>query len=146
VKIALQRDGLLVSPIVSTLAPQTMRTALGATAVKHSGIVQFPESAFQPDANVHISLIPDSGNNIEIDMPPGRLLILSSPAGSERLSSSLIKLKEDEVVRRLGKPTRVDGHRWSYVTTVGTLAVYLDDSGIVTDVQPKAFDLMAIRR
>lgn len=60
--------------------------------------------------------------------------------------SSLLKATSAEVEQRLGKPSQIDGHRWTYRTTVGRLAVYFDDENVVIDVQPRAFDLSTFRR
>src|SRR5262245_11654936 len=54
----------------------------------------------------------------------------------ERLgSSSLLKASASEVEQRLGKPSHVDGRRWTYDTPKGALLVYFDETNVVVDVR-----------
>jgi TonB family protein len=54
----------------------------------------------------------------------------------ERLgSSSLLKASASEVEQRLGKPSHIDGRRWSYETPKGALLVYFDETNVVVDVR-----------
>jgi len=143
-KVVLMRNGQIVAPLNSTLETQSLRTALGAVVSKHAGVVEFPESAFAEGARVHISLIPESGENIEIELSPERLMLLS--ATDAQSASTLLQKSADDVRQRLGNPSAVDGHRWRYTTPVGTLELYFDDNNIITDVQPRNFNLAVIRR
>jgi TonB family protein len=60
--------------------------------------------------------------------------------------SSLLKASAVDVEQRIGKPSRVDGHRWTYTTTRGALLVYFDDAQVVIDVQPRSFDLSIFKK
>src|SRR5262249_32917850 len=54
----------------------------------------------------------------------------------ERLGgSSLLKASATEVEQRLGKPSHVDGRRWTYDTPKGALLVYFDETNVVVDVR-----------
>jgi TonB family protein len=59
----------------------------------------------------------------------------------DKPASLLLKGSAADVEQRLGKPSQIDGRRWMYKTSGGTLAVYFDDADVVIDVQPRAFDL-----
>ena len=74
------------------------------------------------------------GSSQPVDTPPNRRLI-------EGFACALVGANASEVERRLGKPTYVDGLRWTYTTARGVLAVYFDDAHVVIDVQPPGFDL-----
>ena len=67
-------------------------------------------------------------------------------SSGDQLAVSLLKATAANVERQLGKPTRIDGHRWTYSTPVGQLSLYCDDNKIVTDVSPRRFDLAVIQR
>lgn len=60
-------------------------------------------------------------------------------------ASSLIGSDAATVEERLGKPSRIDGKRWTYDTKTGGLRIYFDDSNKVIDAQPPAFDLRNVR-
>ena len=64
----------------------------------------------------------------------------------DELGASLLKASAVDVEQRIGKPSPVDGHRWTYTTLRGTLAVYFDDAQVVIDVQPSAFDLSIFKK
>jgi hypothetical protein len=54
----------------------------------------------------------------------------------ERLAgSSLLKASVSDVEQRLGKPSHVDGRRWTYDTAKGALLVYFDETNVVVDVR-----------
>jgi hypothetical protein len=55
--------------------------------------------------------------------------------------STLLRTNAASVEKRLGKPTHIDGHRWTYETPAGTLRVYFNDVDAVNEVQPGVFDL-----
>jgi TonB family protein len=61
-------------------------------------------------------------------------------------ASSLLRASVGELVQRLGKPSQIDGHRWTYRTSGGTLAVYFDDADTVVDIRPRAFDLSIFKK
>ncbi|HKW00995.1 MAG TPA: hypothetical protein VJN96_14310 [Vicinamibacterales bacterium] len=65
-KIVVQRNGLAVAAIRSSLALRQLSTAMGASKMIHSGSVTFPLSAFDPGAGVTatVILIPSTGDNI----------------------------------------------------------------------------------
>jgi hypothetical protein len=63
-KVVLMRDGSIVSPVQSTLAPATLTTAMGASVVVHRGAITYPLSAFDPGASVVLTAIPATGHNI----------------------------------------------------------------------------------
>jgi TonB family protein len=54
----------------------------------------------------------------------------------ERLGdASLLKASASDVEQRLGKPSHVDGRRWTYDTPKGALLVYFDEANLVVDVR-----------
>jgi TonB family protein len=60
-------------------------------------------------------------------------------------ASQLLNARAVDVEQRLGKPTQIDGHRWTYATRP-VLRVYFDDAGVVVDIQPRAFDLSVFKK
>lgn len=63
-RVVLQRDGVVVAPLRSTLALRAMETRMGAKFTAHAGTVAFPISAFHPRAeSVTVTIIPASGQN-----------------------------------------------------------------------------------
>lgn len=65
-KVIVQRNGAVVPPLRSTLAPRQMVTRMNAKSMIHSGTVTYPLSAFEPGAGVTVTIIaiPASGANI----------------------------------------------------------------------------------
>jgi hypothetical protein len=65
-KIILQRNGVAVAQLQSTLAPRELTTRMGAKATLHAGRVRYPVTAFDPGAGVTVTIIfiPASGTNI----------------------------------------------------------------------------------
>ena len=65
-KVIVQRNGAVVPPLRSTLAPRQMVTRMNAKSMIHSGTVTYPLSAFEPGAGVTVTVIaiPASGANI----------------------------------------------------------------------------------
>ena len=61
-------------------------------------------------------------------------------------ATSLLAMTASTVEERLGRPTQVDGFRWTYTTTGGVLWVYFNDVDEVIDVQPPSFDLTTVKR
>jgi TonB family protein len=47
----------------------------------------------------------------------------------------LLKASASEVEQRLGKPSHIDGRRWTYETPKGALLVYFDETNVVVDVR-----------
>jgi hypothetical protein len=141
--IVVTRDRQRVEPIKSTLTPQVLRTAVGATVSKHAGVILFPESAFAPGAAVHVSIIPESGQNAEVDLPAMWLASLS--AKPDDFARLLLHATAQQVESRLGKPTNIDGRRWTYVIGRDRLAIYFDD-GLVVDVQPPTFPMSVLAK
>lgn len=76
VKVALQRNGVIVQPIESSLASKVFQNRMGASTTKHAGMVLFPCSAFAPDSIVTVTLIPDVGENISKTLTLGVLRAL----------------------------------------------------------------------
>jgi hypothetical protein len=142
-KVVVFRNGATIQPLsVAQFSSQPFRTPMGATTLKHAGIVQFPESAFAATVPVGVVLIPEVGDNIEIGISTLQLAMLSGT--KDRLASSLVRVAAADVVKGFGQPSRIEGHRWTYQTRAGSLYVYLDDANVVNDVQPPTFDLIAI--
>src|ERR1044071_8514584 len=103
IKVVVFRSGALIQPVRSTLNSQPSRTGVGATAPARSGIVEFPESAFKADgAAVRVGLIPEVGDNIEIELTPLKLAMLFG--NKDRLATSLVRLTSAEVRKRHGEP------------------------------------------
>ena len=65
-KVIVQRNGAVVPPLRSTLAPRQMVTRMNAKSMIHGGTVTYPLSAFEPGAGVTVTIIaiPASGANI----------------------------------------------------------------------------------
>lgn len=63
-KVVLKRDGAIVEPIESTLAPRELVTRMGVKRMLGQGQVTFPISAFAPGAEVTLTLVPEVGQNI----------------------------------------------------------------------------------
>ena len=61
-------------------------------------------------------------------------------------ASSLLKAGAADVEHQLGKPSQIDGRRWTYRTSGGNLAVYFDEADVVTDIQPGAFELSIFKK
>jgi TonB family protein len=85
------------------------------------------------------------------ESPPSRASRSSSGTVPNALQpdesgSSLLKANAADVERRIGKPSQVDGHRWTYTTSRGVLTVYFDDAQVVIDVQPRSFDLTVFKK
>lgn len=85
------------------------------------------------------------------ESPPSRASRSSSGTVPNALQpdesgSSLLKANAADVERRIGKPSQVDGHRWTYTTSRGVLTVYFDDAQVVIDVQPRTFDLTVLKK
>jgi hypothetical protein len=137
--IVVTRDRQRVEPIRSTLTSQVLHTAAGATVSKHAGVILFPETAFAPGAAVHVSVIPEAGQNAEIDLPGKWLASLTTkPDDFARL---LLQATAQQVESRLGKPTSIEGRRWTYVRGMDRLAIYFNDADVVVDVQPPTFPM-----
>jgi hypothetical protein len=79
----------------------------------------FPETAFAPGAAVHVSVIPEAGQNAEIDLPAKWLASLTT--------------KPDDFARLLLQAT---AHR-----AESRLAIYFNDTDVVVDVQPPTFPM-----
>jgi hypothetical protein len=141
VKVVVERDGKERESVINLLKPTTMETRSGGKAVLHTGAVFYPCAAFAPGALVHIELIPERGANIVRDTRPSELAVFSMQH-PEVLASALLKLTAADVESRIGKPLRIDGRRWVFRAIGGeNLIVYLSDSNVVVDVQPKTFDI-----
>jgi len=65
-RVIVQRNGAVVPPLRSTLAPRQMVTRMNAKSMIHGGTVTYPLSAFEPGAGVTVTIIaiPASGANI----------------------------------------------------------------------------------
>jgi hypothetical protein len=63
-KVVLQRDGKIVPPLSSTLAPKEFTTRMGAKTMLHEGEVVYSDEAFLPGAEVVVTAIPAVGGNI----------------------------------------------------------------------------------
>jgi hypothetical protein len=61
-------------------------------------------------------------------------------------ASTLLKTNAVNVEKHLGKPAHVDGHRWTYETSVRILSVYFDDAGMVIGAEPPSFDLSVLKK
>lgn len=55
-RIVVTRNGVIVSPLSSTLAPKTFTTRLGAKTVLHAGSVYYPLTAFAPGVGVKVTV------------------------------------------------------------------------------------------
>jgi hypothetical protein len=73
VKVIVERDGVEVVPISSSLAPTVMTTRIGAKRAIHAGAVLFPCSAFAPGATVVVTAIPESGTNMVLTLSQKQL-------------------------------------------------------------------------
>ena len=47
---------------------------------------------------------------------------------------------------KIGKPTKIEGHRWTYEAGGEKLFLYLNEASIVVDVQPNTFGTRALER
>ena len=47
---------------------------------------------------------------------------------------------------KIGKPTKIEGHRWTYEAGGEKLFLYLNEASIVVDVQPNSFGTRALKR
>lgn len=65
-RVIVQRNGVQVSALNTSLKPQTMITKMGAKTTINAGVVNFPASAFTPDKSVEVkvTLIPAVGSSI----------------------------------------------------------------------------------
>jgi hypothetical protein len=65
-KVIVQRNGVNVAPLRSTLAPHELTTAMGAKKMIHAGTVSFPLEAFANWSGITVKVIaiPASGSNI----------------------------------------------------------------------------------
>jgi hypothetical protein len=63
-KVVVMRDGSIVTPVQSTLAPATLTTAMGASVVVHQGVLTYPLPAFDPGGSVVVTAIPATGRNV----------------------------------------------------------------------------------
>jgi hypothetical protein len=73
VKVVVQRDGTVVEPLRSSLAPQEFKNRLGGSVMLHSGSVTFPLSTFAPGATVIITLVPNKGETASNKLDTKRL-------------------------------------------------------------------------
>jgi hypothetical protein len=64
IKVIVERDGVEVAPLSSTLTPTMMQTRTGAKEMIHSGILFYPCLAFAPGATVVVTAIPRQGDNL----------------------------------------------------------------------------------
>lgn len=64
IKVVVERDGEVVAPLRSTLEPHTFTTRMGAKITAHAGGVMYACSAFQPQNEVVVTAIPESGRNL----------------------------------------------------------------------------------
>ena len=63
-RLVLQRAGVQIAPISTSLVPKELVTRMGAKASLHTGDVVFPLSAFAPGVTVTLTAIPAAGSNI----------------------------------------------------------------------------------
>lgn len=63
-RVVLQRNGVTVPPISSTLVAHELVSRMGAKALIHSGEIYYPLSAFAPGQTVKLTAVPASGTNI----------------------------------------------------------------------------------
>ena len=127
------------------LEPTQLQTRLGAKVVLHAGQLVYPCAAFEPGARVHVVLIPESGGNIENDIPSSELVPFSSRR-AEIAAASLLDTRAEDVELKVGKPARIEGRRWTYEAGGETLFVYFNDSNVVVDVRPPSFDISALKK
>jgi hypothetical protein len=145
VKVIVERDGKEVAPITNGIKPTTVETRLGAKATLHSGVAVYPCSAFDLGGRVRVTLIPESGNNVEHDLQASELALLTTQQIGV-LASALVNATSKDVEGRIGKPVLIEGSRWTYSANGKRLFVYVNESGVVVDVEPKDFDLTTLRR
>jgi TonB family protein len=88
---------------------------------------------------------PDQATGTSVSSNKPTLPLPAGPLPNE-LGSSLLNASAVNVEQRIGKPSQVDGHRWTYNTPRGTLVVYFEDAQVVIDVQPGAFDLSVFKK
>jgi hypothetical protein len=58
----------------------------------------------------------------------------------------LLGVKASDVEQRLGKPTHVEGLRWTYLTSADVFAVHLDDAQIGDRCATTGVDLTVFKR
>jgi hypothetical protein len=65
-KIVVQRNGATIAPTSTALRPTEKATLMGAKRMIHEGEVVFPLTAFEPGADVRVTIIaiPSAGSNI----------------------------------------------------------------------------------
>ncbi len=69
VKIVVHRDGTMIQPMVSTLSPTVLQNAMGAKFDSSSGVLIYPIEAFRPGGLVTVTAVPETGDNIVIQVP-----------------------------------------------------------------------------
>jgi TonB family protein len=77
---------------------------------------------------------------------PGHATTTSSAPAADHAAASLLAMTASNVEQRLGRPTQVDGLRWTYTMAAGALLVYFNDAHVVIDVQPRDFDLTLVKK
>ena len=73
VKVVVERNGVVVAPLLNGLTPTPFSNKMGATTSLHAGILLYPCSAFTADAAFTITAIPEQGDNIIKKLSLGEL-------------------------------------------------------------------------
>src|SRR5262249_44114152 len=129
----IQKDGTITD--VDVLTPSRIRvfTENAQTAILASSpTVPLPPEYPAPKAFFTVTFYYN-------ELPPGSSPSANTPSNgrpAEDFACVLVGVNASEVERRLGKPSYVDGVRWTYTTARGTFAVYFNDAHVVVDVQP----------
>jgi hypothetical protein len=64
IKVVVQRNGVIVEPLRSTLGPREFTAVNGGKRERYAGIVVYPLSTFAPGATVTVTLVPECCANV----------------------------------------------------------------------------------